>query len=148
LAGLWQEWQHVDEQVAAAERRIAAHFRSTAACQQIAKVEGIGPITASAVVALVGDAHHFRSGRQMAAWVGVTPKEHSSGETRRLSGLPNGGMRTCAPCWSTAPGPRYVRPSARTMRAAVGFELWCSGVVRTRRWWPWPIRTHAFCGHC
>lgn len=91
LAALWEEWGQLDEQIAAAERMIGEHFRSTAACQQAAEVEGIGPITASAVVALVGDARSFRNGRQMAAWVGVTPKEHSSGETRRLGGMTKRG---------------------------------------------------------
>ncbi len=55
LAGLWREWQELDDQIAAAERVISAHFQTTAACQQIAEVEGIGPITASAVLAQVGE---------------------------------------------------------------------------------------------
>ena len=91
LAVLWEEWRQLDGQMADAERAIAEHFRSTVACQHIAEVEGIGPITASAAVAMVGDARSFRNGRQMAAWIGVTPKEHSSGETRRLGGMTKRG---------------------------------------------------------
>lgn len=91
LAQLWQEWQQLDQQIAAAERLIIEHFRETPACRQIAEIEGIGPITASAVVASVADAGGFRNGRQMAAWVGVTPKEHSSGETRRLGAMTKRG---------------------------------------------------------
>jgi len=91
LAGLWREWQDLDDQIAVAERVIRTHFQSTAACQQIAEVGGIGPITASALVAQVGDARSFRSGRQMAAWIGVTPREHSSGETRRLGSISKRG---------------------------------------------------------
>lgn len=91
LALLWEEWRQLDAQVAMAERAIAAHVRATPACQQVLEAAGIGLITASAVVATVGEAQSFRSGRQMAAWIGLTPKEHSSGETRRLGGMTKRG---------------------------------------------------------
>lgn len=91
LAALRAEWRQLEAQIAEAERAIAAHFRATPACARVAHVEGIGPISASALVATVGGAQQFRSARQMAAWIGVTPKEHSSGDTRRLGGVSKRG---------------------------------------------------------
>jgi transposase len=55
------------------------------------KIAGIGPVTASAIVATVGDANIFKNGRQMAAWLGLVPKQHSSGNTVRLSGISKRG---------------------------------------------------------
>lgn len=52
--------------------------------QRLRTVPGIGILTATAMVASVGDIHRFRSGRHFAAWLGLTPREHSSGATRRL----------------------------------------------------------------
>jgi transposase len=91
LRELQAEWTELDEKIAAAERAISAHARDDAPCQLIADIEGVGPITASAIVAAVGDASQFRSARQMAAWLGLTPKEHSSGQTRRLGGITKRG---------------------------------------------------------
>ena len=93
LALLWAEWRQLEEQVAQAEAVIKAHFQTDPVCARLAQVPGIGPISASAVAALVGDGRQFRSGRQMAAWLGVTPKERSSGQLRRLGGMTKRGDR-------------------------------------------------------
>ena len=58
---------------------------------RLAQVPGIGPITASAIVATVPDASIFRSGRQFAAWLGLTPKAHSSGGKEKLGGISKQG---------------------------------------------------------
>ena len=54
-------------------------------------VEGVGPVTATAVVASVGDGHEFSSGRQFAAWLGLTPRQSSSGGKTRLGGISKRG---------------------------------------------------------
>jgi transposase len=51
---------------------------------RLMQVPGVGPVTATALVATVGNAHAFRNGRQLAAWLGLVPRQHSSGGTRRL----------------------------------------------------------------
>jgi transposase len=66
-------------------------YQATPACAQIGDVEGIGVITATAVVASVGDALQFDSGRQFASWLGLTPKERSSGAMRHLGGITKRG---------------------------------------------------------
>ena len=55
------------------------------------KIEGVGPITATAAVATIGDAKLFKNGREVAAWLGLVPKQHSSGNKIRLSGISKRG---------------------------------------------------------
>ena len=61
--------------------------------KRIGQIEGIGPITATALVAAVGDKSCFRNGRQFAAWLGLVPKQHSSGGKARLFGISKRGDR-------------------------------------------------------
>ena len=56
------------------------------ACQRLQEMEGIGPLNATALVAALGPGHDFRHGRQVAAWLGLVPRQHSSGGQTRGSG--------------------------------------------------------------
>jgi transposase len=89
--GLLDEWDDLDRRIQASERRIQHAYRHNPICRELADIEGIGPITATAVVALAGNAKQFDSSRQFAAWVGLTPKERSSGQTRHLGGITKRG---------------------------------------------------------
>jgi transposase len=80
LAG---QWGALHGQIAALERQIAAWHRNDATSRRLATIPGIGPITASALAASVGDAKAFKTGRHFAAWLGLTPREWSSGMKRR-----------------------------------------------------------------
>ena len=68
---------------------MASRQRSSAAGSS--KIPGIGPITASALVASVGDAKNFKNGRQVAAWLGLVPRQHSSGGKTTLLGISKRG---------------------------------------------------------
>lgn len=68
-----------DEDILAYDRQIEVQVRNSAAMQRIVAVCGVGPITASAVVASVGDARLFKNGRQFAAWLGLVPRQFSTG---------------------------------------------------------------------
>jgi transposase len=83
FAALARQWRESQGQIAALERRIAAWHRKDATSRRLATIPGIGPITASAMTASVGDARSFRTGRHFAAWLGLTPREWSSGMKRR-----------------------------------------------------------------
>jgi transposase len=87
----WAEWDVLAEQIAHCDRQMRQWYQTTPACAQIGEVEGIGVITATAVVASVGDARQFDSGRQFASWLGLTPKERSSGAMRHLGGITKRG---------------------------------------------------------
>ncbi len=66
--------------------------------RRLLEVEGIGPITASALVAAVGNGIQFNSGRDMSAWLGLTPRQYSSGGKNRLGGISKRGANICACC--------------------------------------------------
>lgn len=87
----WAEWQALDEQIMHCDRQMRQWYQATPACTQIGEIEGIGVITATAVVASVGNARQFDSGRQFASWIGLTPKERSSGAMRHLGGITKRG---------------------------------------------------------
>ena len=61
------------------------------ACQRLVKIPGIGPVTATAVVAAIGNGAAFRKGREFAAWMGVVPREHSTGGKQKLLGISKRG---------------------------------------------------------
>lgn len=69
----------LDERIAGHDRQIAQVARQHEAAKRLMQVEGVGPITATAVVATVGDAKVFHHGRQFAAWLGLVPKQFSTG---------------------------------------------------------------------
>jgi transposase len=73
------------------ELNITQHARHSEAAQRLCTLNGIGPITASAIVATVSNARDFRNGRQMAAWVGLVPKQSSSGGKDRLGKITKRG---------------------------------------------------------
>lgn len=73
------------------EAQILAWHRTDDASRRLATIPGIGPITASAIAAAVPDPTMFRSGRQFAAWLGLTPRPHSSGGKERLGGISKQG---------------------------------------------------------
>lgn len=81
----------LDGELAELDRRLRELSRTDPACRALIEVPGIGPIIATALVATVPDARAFRSGRQLAAWIGLVPKQHSSGGKPRQLGLSKRG---------------------------------------------------------
>jgi len=91
LHGLIDQMRIIGAEITKAEKRIMAWHRASEASRRLATIPGIGPITASAIAAAVPDATLFRSGRQFAAWLGLTPRAHSSGGKQRLGGISKQG---------------------------------------------------------
>jgi transposase len=91
LLRLLDHLKELDRQAGELEQQIQQWHRSNDASRQLAKIPGIGPITASALVASIGDAKSFDNGRQVAAWVGLVPKQHSSGGKQTLLGISKRG---------------------------------------------------------
>jgi transposase len=83
--------KELDRQVGELEAQIQAWHRSSDLSRKVAQVPGIGPITASALVASIGDARNFDSGRQVAAWLGLVPRQHSSGGKANLLSMSKRG---------------------------------------------------------
>ena len=85
--------ESLSEQIRKIEIELMAWHRANPACRRLETIPGIGFITATALVATVGDARAFRSGRQFAAWLGLVPKQHSSGGKERMGGISKMGDR-------------------------------------------------------
>jgi transposase len=83
--------RELDRHVKEIEAQIQAWHRDDAASQRLQAIPGIGPITASALVASIGNAKSFQSGRQLAAWIGLVPRQHSSGGKERTLGISKRG---------------------------------------------------------
>ena len=93
LAALGTQLQRLKEQLLEFDRMIMAWHRSDATSRRLDEAPGIGPILATAVVATVADPKAFRSGRNFSAWVGLVPKQHSSGGKDRLGHISKQGDR-------------------------------------------------------
>lgn len=88
---LYSELIEKDKKVAEYEHKIEQIFKSNEACQKISKIEGIGPIGSTAIVAAIGDPKSFKNGRQFAAFLGLVPRQKSSGNKQRLLGISKRG---------------------------------------------------------
>ena len=93
LRDIREELAELDSRISRYNRRIRDLFRTNEMCQRIGKIEGIGPITATDLLAAVGDRSCFKNGRQFAAWLGLVPKQRSSGGKARLVGISKRGDR-------------------------------------------------------
>lgn len=83
----------LDVQIKALEKQIMAMHRGNEVSQRLATIEGVGPITASMIVGTIADPRQFRSGRHFAAWIGLVPKQNSSGGKEKLGRISKMGNR-------------------------------------------------------
>ena len=91
LDDLREHLRTLDARVREYEHSIEAHARESREAQLALARQGIGPITASALVASVGDAREFKNGRQFSAWLGLVPRQHSTGGKQRLGHITGRG---------------------------------------------------------
>ena len=98
LDALYARLEALHTEILAYDRKIKAHVRQDPRARRIATRNGIGPITASAIIATVGNARDFKNGRQFAAWLGLTPRQSSTGGKPSLAKSPNAGISIFAPC--------------------------------------------------
>lgn len=88
---LLEHLKELDRQVFELEREIEQWHRSSEVSKRLESIPGIGPLTASALVASAGDASNFKNARQFAAWIGLTPRQNSSGGRTQLLGISKRG---------------------------------------------------------
>jgi transposase len=121
----------LDRRIEDYDRIIAKAARDDARSKRLMTLPGIGPNTASAMLASIGTGHDFKSGRQVAAWIGLTPGQYSSGGTARLGRI-------------TKAGDRYLRSllvmGARAILSGLGdkqdrFSRWARSLVERRGYW-------------
>src|SRR5919201_1733725 len=127
LLVLANQIEQIEAAVTALERQLLAWHKTNAVSQRLASIPGIGPIIATAIATTVSDPNVFRSGREFAAWLGLVPRQNSTGGKPRLGGI-------------TKRGNRYLRrllingASANLLRSkATKADPW---VIRLRQRWP------------
>lgn len=91
IGDLLSEVSHLDERIKQYDKHIHAMAKECTAAQQLMQLMGVGETTATAMVAMVGNASEFDSGRQLAAWIGLVPGQYSSGGKARLGRITKAG---------------------------------------------------------
>ena len=91
LQGLVRQFQSMHEEISLLEKRIHAWHRSSDVSRRLETIPGIGPITASALAASISDPELFRNGRALAAWIGLVPRQSSTGGRERLGRISKQG---------------------------------------------------------
>src|SRR5262249_51235108 len=109
IADLIDDWKYLDERIARVTDEIEALARADESCQRLITVPGIGPIISSAMVAAIGNGAAFAKGRDFAAWLGLVPKQISTGDRTILGRITKRGNRYLAlyagrPCYSAQTG--------------------------------------------
>jgi transposase len=120
----------LEHQIRTIERQLADFAYQIAAVPLLQTIPGIGLLTATALVALVGDIHRFASGRHFASFLGLTPKEYSSASRRRLGGISKQGdvyLRTLL-----VQAARSVLWRARVAAQPTGFQRWARSTQQRR----------------
>ncbi|MGH9524719.1 MAG: IS110 family transposase [Terriglobales bacterium] len=91
LDHLWQEWKALNAEIESISDQIDAIAAEDAACRRLRGIPGVGPLVATATVAAIGNGAAFRKGREFAAWLGLIPRQHSTGGKARLLGISKRG---------------------------------------------------------
>ncbi|MFO1364752.1 MAG: IS110 family transposase [Burkholderiales bacterium] len=89
--GLYEQLVDLDKRIEEFDEEIARLFRSNSVCQRIGEIEGVGPLIATAMISAIGDGRSFKNGRQLSAWLGLVPRQESSGGKTRLLGISKRG---------------------------------------------------------
>jgi transposase len=131
VGDLLSELHRLDERIAQYDQHIAAIAREDERARQLMRLAGVGPTTATAILAMIGNGHEFRCGRQFAAWLGLTPGQYSSGGKVRLGRITKAGdayLRTMLIL-----GARAVLASAKNKTDAI--SRWATALEQRRGYW-------------
>jgi transposase len=91
VLAFWAEVHEIEERMGAVEEELKSIAREHPVMRSLLEIPGIGVLTATALYASVGNVHSFKSGRHLASWLGLTPREHSSGSRRRMGRITKKG---------------------------------------------------------
>jgi transposase len=127
---LFKELEKLDTEIAYYEEKVQGLATTHPEAQRLLTIPGIGPLTATALLAAVGDVSVFKNGRQFAAWLGLVPKQHSTGGQTRLLGISKRGDRYLRKL--LIHGARATLRWAKTK--ADDRSQWIRGVLERRGW--------------
>jgi len=126
LRELWMDLRYLQERLTDLDQQIEQIAKDNPVTRRLQQLRGVGPMVATALVATMGDGSQFRKGRQMAAAIGLTPRQHSTGDKRRLLGISKRGdayLRTLL-----IHGARAVVSQAK--RRDDPLSLWVTGIAQ------------------
>ena len=124
------EWQDLDHRIATLNAEFVALVRSDAAARRLITIPGIGVLNATALIAAVGDASAFRQGRDLSAWLGLVPKQHTTGGKPKLLGISKRGNKYLRMLFIH--GARAAMPTLAKSASPLG--AWLRGLLaRTHR---------------
>ena len=130
LDDLQQHWQQVRERIAACDAGIAAHAKADVRSQRAQQLIGVGPLTADAIVATIGDGREFTHGRQLSAWLGLTPTQHSSGGKQRLGEISRRGDSYLRTLLIQGARSSLQRANAVALEKATAEQIWIRGLAQ------------------
>jgi transposase len=125
LADMMAEWEELDRRVAAFDAEFLALAREDGVVRRLVAVPGFGPLTASALVAAVGDARHFKRARDLGAWLELAPRQATTGGRPRLLGISRRGDGYIRKM--LIHGARAALPGLAARETATG--LWLRGLL-------------------
>ena len=129
IADMLDQWRALDERIRGFDQEFAVQARADEAARRLATIPGIGPLNATALVAAVGDARTFARGRDLAAWLGLVPRQATTGGKPRLLGITKRGSTYLPASFSF----RVPAPSCRSwLEATRGWGHGCAGFWRAR----------------
>jgi transposase len=137
-----KEYAQLQARLEEVEDKLMAWHRTDECSRRLAKIPGVGPIGASMLVMKTPTPEAFRSARHFAAWLGLTPKDHSTAGKVRLGGSPAPGTRPCAACWWSGLRLSFDSCGGARVRPPRPGRWRCSSA--SHRSWsrsPWPTRS-------
>jgi transposase len=93
ISELYDLFRDLDRRIASFDKKIDRIFLESEPCRRIATIKGVGPKTATAIIAAIGDGSEFKNGRHLAAWIGLVPRQFSSGDRKVLMGISKRGSQ-------------------------------------------------------
>lgn len=88
---LYEDLIKIDERMHSCDKKLVMIFKTNSNCKRISEVPGVGLVTATAIIASINDAKVFKNGRELSAWLGLVPRQFSSGNKQRLLGISKRG---------------------------------------------------------
>jgi transposase len=129
LRPLARQWRELERQIAAMDKQLETEACADPVARRLMTIPGVGPLTAHAVIAAVGDGRQFASGRDFAAWVGLTRLNHDTGGKTRLTGhISKAGDRTLRRLLVLGASSQLRHARAKPERASV----WITGLLARR----------------
>ena len=143
------DWRRLDDRVDAVTSEVQAPARQDEGCRRLMSVPGIGALTASAVVATIGNGAAFTKGRDFGAWLGLVPKQLSTATERYSAGSANAATSTYARYSSSGLAPCWQSPAAgRSLALKDGWPLPPSASIIMLELRRLPTNSRALHGAC